>query len=158
MKEIKLTQGKVALVDDEDYEYLNQWKWCAHHKTTNWYAVKNSCTINGTYGITFMHRLILNADQSKEVDHIDQDGLNNQKVNLRLCTGRQNKSNRKAYNNRKYKGTDRNFNKYIAHINYMGKKIHLGTFKTEEQAALAYDKAAIRYHGEYASLNFNNHE
>jgi hypothetical protein len=100
MKEIQLTQGKVALVDDEDYEYLNQWKWCARKgKLGTFYAkrtVRNNIT--NTYKTIYMHRIILNiTNRFIYVDHENHDGLDNQKSNIKACTPKEN-----ANNNRKH--------------------------------------------------------
>ena len=157
MKEIILTQGKVVQVDDEDFEYLNQFKWHAIKCHKTFYAAKyfNS---NKNCRKTFMHRLIMNIPQGLENDHIDHDGLNNQKNNLRICTKDQNNRNRTPKGMSKYLGVYFDFyknKKYInASIRTNGKKIYLGRFKTEEDAAKKYDKAALYFHGEFANLNF----
>ena len=84
MKEIILTQGQVALVDDEDFEYLNQWKWCAIKSRKTYYTTR---TIYIPCKMTvIMHRIIMNTPLDMTVDHIDHNGLNNQKYNLRICT------------------------------------------------------------------------
>lgn len=144
MKEIPLTQGKVALVDDEDYDYISQWKWCV----TTGRAVRN----NGT--TVFMHRVIMKTPAGMEVDHIDGNSLNNQKSNLRNCSHNNNQKNmRISY--KKYKGITYvgNVSGYKARLYCNGERIHLGFFKTEEEAALAYNEAAIKYFGEFANLN-----
>jgi hypothetical protein len=93
MKEIQLTKGCVAKVDDEDYEYLMQWKWQAGSKKR--YA-QRARIINGKVSSTMMHRVIMNITDTKvHIDHKDGDGLNNQKSNLRPCTRNQNQANRK---------------------------------------------------------------
>ena len=158
MKEIKLTQGKVALVDDEDYEYLNQWKWCVtrDHKD-NLYA-KRSTYINKKKGSLSMHRLIMNTPEEKQVDHIDHNGLNNQKSNLRNCTHTQNCWNKIPCGKSKYLGVtiyNQKGKYYIKSAIRIDKKsIHIGQFKTEEEAALAYDNKAKEIFGEFANLNF----
>jgi hypothetical protein len=150
MKEIKLTQGKVALVDDEDFEYLNQWKWHAHKDRLNyWYAIR---TVSGKR--IPMHRQIMNTPKDRQVDHIDHNGLNNQRSNLRNCTRSQNQMNRKAFGKSKYIGVNFKSNKIVAQIHVHGKKYHLGYFNTEEAAAIARDIASKKYYGEFANLNF----
>jgi len=169
MKEITLTQGMVALVDDEDFEWLNQWKWCVNKKT---YA-KRAIYKNGEIQILLMHRDIMNAQKGMQVDHIDHNCLNNQKSNLRLCNNSQNQMNCNTKGGKsKYKGvvlkiknrsqTLKNgkiktyyYSKpFYAQITVNSKKKFLGYFKTEMQAAIAYDEAAVKYFGEFANLNF----
>jgi len=103
MKTIQLTQGKLTQVDDEDYDFLNQWKWYAkrNRKTEKFYALRRESDLieNGVkvkFGETIcMHRIVMNCPQGMVVDHKDHDGLNNQKPNLRICTDRENLLNRK---------------------------------------------------------------
>ena len=92
MKEIPLSQGKVALVDDEDYKYLNQWKWYAAKQGNDFYAFRNDYTVSPPKTVR-MHREVL-VEDPRDIDHIDGNGLNNQKVNLRYCTHSQNHQNR----------------------------------------------------------------
>ena len=157
MKEIKLTQGKVAIVDDEDYEYLRQFKWCArNHRGYTWYAQRFSQTVNGKRRIILMHRYIMDTPDGMETDHINHNGLDNRRENLRICTCAENRrNNRIAENNTTgYKGVGYTTDGYIrAQIRCNNKKHHLGHFKTVEAAAKAYNKAALKYHGEFANLN-----
>jgi hypothetical protein len=94
MKELLLTQGKVALVDDEDFEYVSQWKWHAQRDRGTWYAKRR----DGTK----LHRIIMKTPVDLEVDHRDKNGLNCQKYNMRNCTHSQNMHNRNFIG--KYKG------------------------------------------------------
>lgn len=149
MKEIELTQNKISLVDDEDYEWLDERKWCAAcHKEKNikyYYAVSN--------GI-IMHRLILGlTNKAVLVDHRNHNTLDNRKLNLRICSKAENGFNRHSYLN-EFKGVKKVKNKFVARIIYNGKYIHLGTFDFEIDAALAYDEVAKQLFGEYAYLNF----
>lgn len=145
MKEIKLTQGKVALVDDEDYEKLLKYKWYAHNNNGRFYVI-------GT-GKIKMHRKILNPPDDMYIDHIDHNGLNNQKSNLRLCNKSQNNQN--LVSKRKYKGVYYRGNRigYQSTIGYKGEQHYLGCFKSEIDAAKAYNDAAIKYFGDFANLN-----
>lgn len=160
MKEILLTQNKVALVDDEDYEYLNQWHW---HLTGISYAARGTFK-KGIAKTVRMHNAIMNPPEGMVVDHIDHNGLNNQRSNLRICSRKENRRNQRGFFNSKsiYKGVAfgidrRNKNEYTyikAKIRFDGKVINLGNFKTEKDAAIAYDKAAMEHYGEFACLNF----
>lgn len=153
MKEIQLTQGKVALVDDEDFDYLNQWKW----HFSKGYAARHKPRTEG-HALIFMHCVIMQSPRDKDTDHINGDRLDNRRKNLRICTRAQNIQNRGATikNACGYKGVcfDKSRNKWSAEINTNKKRIHLGRFDTPEDAARAYDAAARRLHGEFARLNF----
>jgi hypothetical protein len=157
MKQIELSQDKYAIVDDNMFEYLNQWKWTATHKDKRWYAVRQE---GGRIFHTryYMHSVIMNSSQGMEVDHINKDGLDNRRENLRIATRTENNQNRdKNKNNTSgYKGVSWNNEKgkYRAYIVANYKQIFLGNFKNIEDAAVAYDKAAIEYFGQFASLNF----
>jgi hypothetical protein len=176
MKEIKLTQGKVSLVDDEDFEYLNQWKWCAQKSNHTYYAVREDYSSGHKKRIK-MHRLIMGTLSNYQVDHAFHDGLDNRKfieingelkINLRNCTHRQNCINKVGFGNSKYKGvyiqravrkrkTGITEYKYIrASIRLNNKTFYLGNFKTEVEAALVYDRFAKDLYGEFANLNFKS--
>jgi len=156
MKEIKLSQNKVALVDDEDYEYLNQFKWYAHKNHRTFYAIRKTRKneIGGRGKLVWMHRVIMNTPIRLQSDHIDHNGLNNQKYNLRNCTNSQNQLNSKPQTGKKYKGVILFEKKYIgAQICIKGKHKYLGIFDTKEAAAEAYNKEAKIHHGEFAYFN-----
>jgi hypothetical protein len=154
MKEIPLTQGKVALVDDADFDWLNQWKWYYHYAG----AVRN--TPRPKRKTVLMHREIfgLSSEDSDDVDHRNHDRLDNRRCNLRICTTTENCHNRYKPKqcSSKFKGVSWHNNnaRWTAQIGIPGKLIHLGSFKLEECAALAYDMAALREFGEFAHCNF----
>ena len=152
MKTIPLTQGQVATVDDEDYEALMQHSWCVLRHKRAWYAKRGSRS-NGKQRTIYMHQDILGVfDQ--EIDHKDNNGLNNCRSNIRVCTSSQNKQNRRRQliTSSRFKGVywaKRNC-KWVARIRTDGVQRHLGTFSNEVEAAQAYAKAAKFYFGEYA--------
>lgn len=161
MKRLKLTQGKYTLVDDKDFEYLNQFKWAVKNpKTGVLYAIRHNKIINGSpiKGYRLLHRMIMNAPKGTEVDHKDGNGLNNQRSNLRVCTRSQNSANRPKQKNNKsgYKGVSfcKAYKNWVAYIQINGKGKNLGYFKTAQEAAKRYDLKASELFGEFARLNF----
>lgn len=155
MREIILTQGYKCQVDDEDYKKLSEYKWYYH----GGYAVRNHYN-NGIQRTVIMHRTIMKVLLPKEeIDHIDHNGLNNQKNNLRVGTHRQNIINRPTTSKFTiYKGLRFSTNvkkPWQARIVIEnGVRMSLGYFKEEVDAAKAYDKAAKEHFGEFAHLNF----
>jgi hypothetical protein len=154
MKEIKLTRGLFAQVNDEDFDYLNQWKWMAHKDRKNYYAVR--VEYKPRKKTIFMHRLILNTPDKMLTDHIDHNGLNNRRLNLRNCTQSQNSMNQKPHSITKYLGVyyNKKRNNYQASIRVNRKNISLGFYKTAKEAAMIRDIASLKYFGEFAYLNF----
>lgn len=157
VKRIPLTQGKVATVSEKDYAYLSQFKWFTTLNYRNWYAARKGVDSNGKQITIWMHRVILDAPADMQVDHRDLDGLNNHRHNLRLCTPSENRRNRLklANNTSGYKGVFwiEPSHKWQARIALNGFSKSLGYFNTAEDAARAYDVAAPKYHGEFASVN-----
>lgn len=143
MKKIKLTKGKVALVDDKDFNYLNQFKWYAHFDGWNWYTRRNGRSLSGKRTSVKMHREIMDAG-NLEVDHIDHNGLNNQRSNLRLASRSQNMMNRSLQSNNKsgFKGVSihKKSGKWVARAKVEGKQHHLGLFDNPLLASKAYEK------------------
>lgn len=161
MKKIPLTQGQFALVDDGDYEWLNQWKWCAAKQTARTlYVIRMGNMGNGKERNIRMHREILGLKfgDRRQSDHIDHNGLNNQRFNLRICSHRQNSFNVKAHNDAKipFIGITKHYGdpKYIARIWDGEKNLYIGRFDNIRQAAIARDKKALELFGEFAYLNF----
>jgi hypothetical protein len=153
-KEIKLTQGKVTIVDAEDYDFLSQWKW---YCDGGGYARRNSPRGDGKRVAILMHRFILDAPKGVEIDHRNRDTLDNRKSNLRLCNREENCRNKKKHSNNRsgYKGVSRhNDGRWQAEISVSGQKKYLGRFDTKEEAAKIYDKEALKHFGEFAYLNF----
>lgn len=157
MREIQLSQGKVALVDDEDYEELSKYKWYAY-KTPRVYYVRRSETVGRKRQKTIlMHRELMKPSKGMYVDHINSDGLDNRRCNLRVCTRQENNCNtRKSKGTSKYKGVSRQPRcaTWKCQIAKNRVKINVGCFYNEEDAARAYDRAATEYFGQFARLNF----
>lgn len=161
MKLIPLSGGHVAKVDDQDFDRVSKYNWTAHFKkgTKSFYAERNEYLGGGrdnTKSRTVsMHRLIMKAKPGELIDHKDSDTLNNQRNNLRVCTRRQNNTNRKPVAGRvsKFIGVGIQKGRWRARIRVNLKGIHLGYFSSETDAAIAYNKAAIIHHGEFAKLN-----
>lgn len=157
MKEIQLTQGKVALVDDEDYNSVSQLKWYAKKDSCNFYAARN-IKINGKRTTQRMHQFIIGSvPNSMLIDHIDGDGLNNQRFNFRICTCKQNQMNSKIRKNKNCQFKGVTFSKrdkvFIARITIDKKRKTIGRFDNELEAAIAYDKYASLYFGSFAKTN-----
>lgn len=150
MKRILLSQAKFALIDDDDFDYISQFKW-SYSNIGYAVRVKEKKPI-------LMHRIINNTPDGMETDHKNQNTLDNRKVNLRTCTSSQNKRNRGRQKNNttsKYKGVcwDRRRKKWHPQIVSRGKKYYIGRFTCEKQAARAYNKKALELFGEFACLN-----
>ena len=157
-KQIALTQGHIAIVDPADFEWLSQWKWSYTTGSNGKGArAERSFRINGRQKHIFMHRLIMDAPDGMEVDHINGNGLDNQRKNLRLCSRSQNAKNITSMrvHTSWFKGVSyhKRLRKWHAQITNEYRRIHLGLFACELEAARAYNLAAPKYHGEFASLN-----
>ena len=161
-REIPLTQGKVAIVDDADYEWLNQWRWRAHKRGHTFYATRWSPRDGNRRRMIHMHRLLLVLPPDMEADHINGSGLDNRRINLRVCTHTQNQMNRQKYGSAtsSYKGVSwcKQTNQWRGDICRNGKHINLGRFADEQDAARAYNAAAREHFGEFAKLNIIEEE
>ena len=157
MKEIKLTRGESALINDEDFEWINSYNW-ALHPQGNGYAVRKGSKAKGEPRTVNMHRMIMQSKPGEHVDHINLNSLDNRKENLRIANIQTN-----AFNRRKprveatsqYKGVLKRKGDpgWEARLKYNDKAIHLGTFRQEEVAAAAYNYAAVLMFGVYAREN-----
>jgi hypothetical protein len=165
MKEIPLSRGYVALVDEADYERVSAYKWKAHvvrrkdGSVICVYAQRGVRRPDGTWTAEQLHRFIVGVTDSKiQIDHQNHDGLDNRCSNLRLCNRAENGHNRrlKRNNSSGFKGVHwrRRDKVWQALLKIDGKLLHLGLFLTAEAGARAYDKAALKYFGDYACLNF----
>jgi hypothetical protein len=156
-KEIILTQGKVAIVDDEDFEYLNQWKWCVSNTCGKFYVGRSITVSKNKQKRILIHRFIMKPDKGMVIDHLDGNPLNNQKNNLRICTHSDNMRNCKISikNTSGYKGVSfvKKNNTYKSAIKFNKRTIYLGYYIDPIDAARAYNTAAIKYFGEFANLN-----
>jgi len=155
---IKLTRGKYAKVDQDDFERLNRYKWNVLSSRGTHYA-RRTAFKNGKRFDVYMHRVVCHAPPGMVVDHINRDALDNRKTNLRPATKKQNTWNRdhgKKTATSTYKGVfwDKQRKKWQARLHHNGRSLYLGLFTDEIQAAKAYDREAKKYRGEYAFLNF----
>ena len=159
MKQISLTQGLFAIVDDDNYEELSKHKWYASKIGKSYYARRDVGSPPNRKNI-LMHRQIMNASSDKDIHHVNNKRLDNRKSNLRECTRSQNLAagnmNRCSKKSSIYRGVgwDKIRKKWWAKITYQGKTINLGRYNRENQAAMAYNVKALRLFGEFACLNW----
>ena len=162
MKQIQLSQGLHAIVDDDDYETLSTKRWHAVKMGTKakplFYAARNITIAKYKGRLELMHRVIMQAPKGMVVDHKNSNTLDNRKENLRLCTQGENMKNiRSGSNKYGYRGICKTSpTTFVASIRVNAKAKYLGNFPSAEAAARAYDSAAIEHHGEFAKLNFPN--
>lgn len=158
-KLIPLTQGKFAIVDAEDYEWLNQWKWYSGGR----YAMRTSRKSEGlNFASVRMHVQIIKTPIGFHTDHINGNGLDNRKENLRACSFAQNIYNKKSKSNTssQYRGVSfvKRRKKWVASIDKGGKRLYSAEFNNEKEAALAYNENAAKIFGEFARLNIISHD
>ena len=157
---IRLAQPKYAKVDPEDYERLRKYEWFARKGRNCFYA--QGYVLAGKAGknrLIYMHQMVIKIPDGMVIDHINLDGMDNRSTNLRPATHSQNMRHRKKFLGAmysKYKGVHwhKLHKKWAARITFERKQIHLGYYLSEIEAAKAYDRAAIKYHGEFTCLNF----
>lgn len=159
MKEINLTHGKTAIVDDADYERLSKYNWCVYKHRNTFYAARRAM-VGGRSSHLKMHREILglSTGDGQLVDHKNRNGIDNRRENLRIVTPSLNSYNRKkAINNTSgYRGVSWNKGvcKWVSIFTKDKKHKHIGCFKNAVEAAKEYDIAVLKYRGEDAILNF----
>ncbi|WP_298833805.1 HNH endonuclease [uncultured Planococcus sp.] len=158
--EIPLTQGKVAIIDAEDYALVSKYKWC--FSSSIGYAVSRHY-VDGIKKPLLLHRLIMNAPAHLVTDHINRIPLDNRKQNLRLCTKAENNRNmpvNRKNNKSGYKGVyfSKARSKWVANIRKDDKSIYLGIFESKNDAARMYNFWAVDMFGEYANLNIINED
>ena len=159
MKMISLTQDKFAIVDDANYNSLNKYKWYTFKSLTTCYAVRNAPISESGQRQIRMHNIILSPPKGVEVDHKNGNGLDNRISNLRFCNRSENKRSQRLSrdNTSGFKGVTLRSRVqktvYVARIGVNKREIHLGYYPTLEAAARAYDRAALKYHGDFAMTN-----
>jgi hypothetical protein len=153
MKEIELTKGKLAIIDDIDFDMVSSFNWCTQERDGLFYACR------GRNPKIYMHRLILGVTAKHLiVDHKDGNPLNNRRGNLRVCSHAENMLNRRKTVRMKpltsiYKGVCKKPWGFQAAIQHNRKWIYIGSFKSEANAAIAYNQKATELFGEFARLN-----
>jgi len=159
-RRIRMAQPKYAKADPANYDRLRKYEWFCKKGKNSFYARRRVPTGKaGKETLVYMHQEVIKVPDGMVVDHINHDGMDNREANLRAATYSQNLCHRKKRSGAKYskyKGVSlKKVNrKWVARIGFEKKEIHLGYFHSEIEAAKAYDRAAIKYHGEFASLNF----
>lgn len=155
MKKIELTKNRVALVDDQDFEELNKYKWAYHHRG---YAIRmeKAPYKTGKRRFLLMHREILGDPHGMLVDHKNHNGLDNRRSNLRACTDAENMRNRLLQKNNKsgFQGVSKSKSGWVASIRYGGMyPLMVQALKSAEEAAYIYDQLAVQLHGKFATTN-----
>lgn len=151
---IPLTQGKYAIVDPEDYELVSQFRWTAQNNNGyGWYARRSTHKYPAEHML--LHRFLMNPPTDKVIDHINGNGLDNRRINLRVCTqGENNYNSRDTTSRSRFKGVTwhKHTGKWQARISFGCRQTYLGIFATEEEAYAAYCAASAKYHGEFGRI------
>jgi hypothetical protein len=152
MNEIRMLSGNVVKVSDEDFDALKEYEWREFGRYAGRIVQVNAMR----NFVIYMHRQIMEHPEGLVIDHLNGDGLDNRRSNLRIATRSQNQFNRVSNKNSesRFKGVTRKGDKWRAQIKVNGRNVHLGCFDSEEEAARVYDKAAQEHHREFARLNF----
>lgn len=152
--EFKFSNGSVGFIDEDDSHLLEEYRWSVARGLNTYYA-RSERIINGKRTMIQLHRLITRAKPGELVDHKNRNGLDNRKENLRICTNSQNQGNsEKQINNTSgFKGVSMDKNRWVAQIQFNGKRKKLGYFDKKEDAAKKYNEFALEYFGEFARLN-----
>jgi len=157
---LRMSQPKYAKADPADYKRLKGYEWFAQKGSRNFYAVRQVGRSKGKRKtLIFLHKEIIDVPEGMVTDHINHDAMDNRRANLRAATHSQNACHTKKHSGvsrSKYKGIfwQKKQKKWVARIMFDGNRIYLGCFKDEIEAAKAYDKAARKYHKEFACFNF----
>lgn len=151
-------KGHEVLIDRDKVEKILPYTWYIQDRIkAKTRYIATSMVVNGVRKYVLLHRFLLNPDKTKVIDHINHNTLDNRLCNLRICTYSENNRNTTSRTNTssKYLGVHLNkkSNMFSAKLRYNGTRLWLGSFKTEIEAAKAYNEAAIKYHGEFANLN-----
>lgn len=157
MREVPLSRGLVAIVDDEDFDRVTRLRWYAtpvQQRERRFYAI-TSVASDGRSRTIYMHRLILNAGAKQIVDHANNDGLDNRRANIRIGTRSLNNANaRWAVGKSGFRGVYQKSSRWSVQIWRDGQRHTIGSFADKEDAARAYDAAALAFFGDFATLNF----
>jgi hypothetical protein len=146
-------KNNIIIIDDEDYDKIKDYTWHINsYKNTKMIYARSSAKDGGVY----MHRIIMDIHNRIKIDHINGNGIDNRKENLRIATHQQNNFNKKPYVNNKcgLKGVRLDRGNYVATITYNAVTKYIGSYKIIEEAAMAYDKKALELFGEFAYLNY----